>query len=264
MKTVKDITHIERHTMIGSRASCYIAWSEMFDGPMNLVGREFHYDPIKDAPPYEIGDSERVHNRAAFLKKAFRLEATDTAVPKLTHSAIVQYANKHNPYLEGLIADGVITDVRNLAITMPFADCAPVVLFDPDTPLLTVLHVGWHGMAEGIIENAIRKNFQFGGHRSRLKAFIGPAVRRECYEVGPDVATMLDGLEHMGHVHMDIPDLIVARLVAQGVHLDNITMQEDCTCCTVDADDGRPIYYSYRRDKKRDPLDAQMLVAVMR
>ncbi len=257
----REVKNVKTHLLPGEFGTAEVYWTTKKDGPMNIIGREFPIDPVLGFSK-EAGDQERLANRGEFLKR-IGIDPLMTAVPKLKHGAAIKFANEHNRFIEDLTCDGLLTDRRGFALTMTFADCPSVVLYDGDSRLLMVLHAGWKGIAAGIIENAVSTMHQFGAHRSRITAFIGPSIRRCCYEVGPEVATAVDGIphEHAQKVYIDLPDIIMARLGARGIPPERVTATADCAKCAVDNKTGKPLYFSYRRDKKNDPLDAGMLVA---
>lgn len=76
-------------------------------------------------------------------------------------------------------ADGIYIEEKNVPIGVLTADCVPIVLFNENE--LTVVHGGWRGLFNGIIENAISV-FK----RSSVKAFIGTNIRNCCYQVQDD------------------------------------------------------------------------------
>jgi len=248
--------------LVGEEATAQIAWTTREDGPMNIVGREFPFDPSVKGER-QIGDAERLANRQAVLSE-MGIDVFKTAVPRVEHRARVRYVNQHNRFVEDLSCDGLVTDVPGFVLTMTFADCPPVVLFDPESECLGLFHCGWKPLSQGVLDNGIDLMRRIANaHPCRMQAFIGPGIRKCCYEVGPDVAMAVDGLFHAGHVHIDLSDIIVARLVARGVPVKNISQHPTCTSCGV-VDNGktkRPLYFSYRREKRNDPLDTNMLVA---
>lgn len=247
--------------IVGEKSTADIAWTGTQDGPMNIIGREFPFD-LSGRTMFPAGDGERLANRAQVLDD-MGINTLDTVVPKVQHGSFVRYVQKHNPFVDDVQCDGLVADVPGLVLTMPFADCPSVVLFDDTARVLGLLHAGWRPIAANVVENGIDLMRQLGAHRSRLSAFIGPGVRKCCYEVDPITATAVDGLMHHGHVHIDLSDIITARLVARGVDIERIASHPTCTCCGV-GDNGKtkkPLYYSYRREKTLDPLNANMLVA---
>lgn len=81
---------------------------------------------------------------------------------------------------KGEEADGLFTDKKNTPIGVLTADCMPVVISDGE--VLLVLHAGWKGLFNGIIENGI-ENLK---NRERGFAVIGASARDCCYYVGED------------------------------------------------------------------------------
>ena len=69
------------------------------------------------------------------------------------------------------------------------ADCLPiaVALTGARPPALAVLHAGWRGLAEGVVEAGVQA---LGG--GPAAAVVGPAVGPCCYEVGPEVSAQFD------------------------------------------------------------------------
>ncbi len=255
----------------GEKFNAHVHWSTRDDGPMNIIGREF--------PPVGLdqfgllspaGDTERLANRASFLSR-IGLEPSQTAIPKLVHGADIKYVTEHNPYVEDLIGDGMVTDRAKFALTVGFGDCPSIVLFDGTSGSLCLVHAGWKGIAGGIVEKAVGTMMSFGAQKHRIQAFIGPGVRKCCYELDPVTASKVDGIAHQGHVHVDLQLIIGMRLAVQGVPAENIKAEEACTCCATvpiskarmhngDNSVQKPLYFSYRREKSLDPLNTGMMV----
>lgn len=64
------------------------------------------------------------------------------------------------------------------------ADCLPILLCDRAGTVVGVLHGGWRGLAEGIVERAI---FAMGSVTTSLMAWLGPAIGPGHFEVGDEV-----------------------------------------------------------------------------
>ncbi|WP_138160319.1 peptidoglycan editing factor PgeF [Peptoniphilus catoniae] len=84
--------------------------------------------------------------------------------------------------------DGLITDREDIALIIKFADCTPILLYDPIKKVQASLHSGWRGTVKRISEKAIDKMVKdFNCSRENIFAFIGPSIDMENYEVGPEV-----------------------------------------------------------------------------
>ncbi len=85
-------------------------------------------------------------------------------------------------------ADGMVTDDPGLTLFMRFADCVPVLLFDPRRPAVGIVHAGWKGSLARIAARAVtRMQEAFGTRPEDVLAAIGPAIGPDHYPVGPEV-----------------------------------------------------------------------------
>ena len=76
---------------------------------------------------------------------------------------------------------------RDLPLLAMSADCLPIAIARTDgPPRLAVLHAGWRGLAEGVVEAGVAAL----GDGPKA-AVIGPAIGPCCYEVGPEVSEPL-------------------------------------------------------------------------
>lgn len=147
-------------------------------------------------------------------------------------------------------ADALITTRTGLAIGVVTADCVPILLREPGSETLGVVHAGWRGAASGVIEAAVRELVDASGASpASIEAAIGPAIGRCCYQVGPEVRTTFEQLvgdpacESFvpdGHrFRLDLRDAAYRLLVGAGVT--NAEIVGPCTRCTATL-------HSYRRD----------------
>ena len=64
------------------------------------------------------------------------------------------------------------------------ADCLPILFCDSAGTLVGVVHAGWRGLSEGIIEQTVSA---MGAGNASLMAWLGPAIGPEHFEVGEEV-----------------------------------------------------------------------------
>jgi hypothetical protein len=127
------------------------------------------------------------------------------------------------------------------------ADCLPVFLCDRRGTRVAVLHAGWRGLADGVLEAGVRALQAPSGE---LLAWLGPAIGPGRFEVGSEVraafmahdpaSTEAFVAAQNGKWLADIYQLARQRLWAAGV-----TQISGGGACTVTD---RDHYYSYRRD----------------
>ena len=116
--------------------------------------------------------------------------------------------------------DALVTDRRGVALFATFADCYPIVLWDPEKKAVGLAHAGWRGTRSGVAGAAVR--FMQGEYGCRfVRAGIGPGICGRCYEVGEDVAGKFDarfvGPSTGGKWVLDLAAANAAQLEAAGV-----------------------------------------------
>lgn len=107
------------------------------------------------------------------------------------HSADLVLANAPHPRLDDppeYKADILLTDNPRVTLFMRFADCTPILLFDPVKNAAALVHAGWVGTVKRAAGEAV-KGLQaaYGSNPADLLAAIGPSIGPDHYEVGPDV-----------------------------------------------------------------------------
>lgn len=116
--------------------------------------------------------------------------------------------------------DALVTDHRGTAIFATFADCYPIVLWDPEKRVAGLVHAGWRGTQAGVAAAAARFMTDEYGCRY-VRAGIGPGICGRCYEVGEDVAGKFDARfvnpGPSGKWLLDLSAANAAQLEAAGV-----------------------------------------------
>ncbi|HEV2475586.1 MAG TPA: polyphenol oxidase family protein [Candidatus Dormibacteraeota bacterium] len=87
--------------------------------------------------------------------------------------------------------DALVTDRRGIAIFATYADCFPIVLWDPEKQVAGLVHAGWRGTKVGVASAAVTFMREEFGCRF-IRAGIGPGICGRCYEVGEEVAAKFD------------------------------------------------------------------------
>ncbi len=164
------------------------------------------------------------------------------------HSPIVHvFADAPAQRLEG---DAMVTAKPGLALGILTADCAPVLLADPQAGVIGAAHAGWKGALGGVLEATLDAMEKLGAQRSRIGAAIGPSISQDNYEVGWDFRDRFleQGLRHRrffipsgkeGHYRFDLPGYAAHRLTAAGVG-----SVASLGICTYPPENG---FFSFRR-----------------
>jgi len=98
-----------------------------------------------------------------------------------THSNKVVEIKKNN-FRRKIVADAMITRMKDLAIGVVTADCAPIIVCDIKNNIVGCIHAGWKGAFSGVIDNTIKKIKRLN-ISSKLYAVVGPCIGKKSYEV---------------------------------------------------------------------------------
>jgi polyphenol oxidase len=153
--------------------------------------------------------------------------------------------------------DGLITDQPGCVLTMNFADCAPILLYDPRRKAIGLGHAGWRGAVVDLPGAMVRAMAEhFGSDPADLVAAVGPCIGPCCYEVGEEVIeavrntfpayeSLFQPNGRTGTIasnrHFNLPEANRRNLAAAGVR--TIATANYCTACRTD------LFFSHRAEK---------------
>lgn len=131
-----------------------------------------------------------LESRRRFLEE-LGLDGASLTVAGAVHGAQVARVDEPRESIDGV--DALITDRPGVALFATYADCYPIVLWDPEHHAVGLVHAGWRGTEAGVANAAVKAMQQeFGSDPAALRAGIGPGICGLCYEVGAEVAARFD------------------------------------------------------------------------
>ena len=224
----------------------------------------------KSAPPFaslNLGlhtgdDAETVwHNRQMF-SRAVGLPAEQIITAEQVHGDIVQVVSEHQAgrgakhYHEAIKGtDALITNIPGLPLMLFFADCVPVLIFDPVNKAVGVSHAGWKGTVAKITQKTVLSMQQHYNTKPQdCLIGIGPSIGPCCYEVDEVVMTKLRAgftqweelvAPHGERWQLNLWEANRRQLVEIGVLDSKITVSGVCTACNTD------IFFSHRAEAGR-------------
>lgn len=108
-------------------------------------------------------------------------------IPNQNHSnKVLEVDYKNNLSLN---ADAVITGRDDILLGILTADCAPIIILGENK--FGIIHAGWKGLLNGIIENTINKLISCGEKIEKLNVFVGPHLKEYSFEVKKDFIEIL-------------------------------------------------------------------------
>jgi YfiH family protein len=88
--------------------------------------------------------------------------------------------------------DAAVTAAPGVICAVLTADCAPVLLADPEAGVVGAAHAGWKGALDGIIHSTVAAMHALGAEPRRMVAVVGPCIAQASYEVGADFQDRFD------------------------------------------------------------------------
>lgn len=158
--------------------------------------------------------------------------------------------------------DGLVTDKKNLALLLKFADCTPIVLYDKNKKILSIVHSGWRGAQKKIPKKAIEKmKRDFDSDPRDIMVYIGPNIDIENYEVGEEVYEEFNGFENRekffkkigGTWHLSMTDVNKEILLESGIDEENIDVCKESTYKNLNL-------HSARREGKAYGLNSMIVM----
>lgn len=139
---------------------------------------------------------DRPEDVEANRQRLYQLLGREVFWPTQVHGTDIHRLSAHVRPEKRVDADAVITGGAGLVCAVQTADCLPVLLCDRAGTQVAAVHAGWRGLVDGIVEKAV-KAFECSG--SELFAYLGPAISKNYFEVGPEVVTAFKkAAEHRG------------------------------------------------------------------
>ncbi len=80
-------------------------------------------------------------------------------------------------------ADAMVSNVTGVVLGVLTADCAPVLLADPNNLVIGAAHAGWKGALGGIIPATVQAMIELGAEPHAIVAAIGPCIAQRSYDV---------------------------------------------------------------------------------
>jgi len=137
-----------------------------------------------------IGSSDKkknVRNNLKIVCKKINCSYKKLILLNQIHSNKFYFISKNFKFnKKKLKGDALITDVKNIAIGVLTADCVPILIYDKNLKIISIIHAGWKGAYIGIIKKVIKFLINNGSNARDLIAVIGPSILQKNYEIQKD------------------------------------------------------------------------------
>lgn len=195
----------------------------------------------------ELIDVQENRRRVA---SAVGVNETQLVTVRQVHGTHVLDASIVTPSSE---ADALVSDRNDVALAVLVADCVPILLVDAPSKRFALVHAGWRGLRSGVIA----KTLLHFDDAATVHAFLGPAISREGYQVGPEVAAHFADVPQAltadggDRSRLDLRHVATLQLTVSGVRDDFIVRSQQVT-------DGGEVFFS---DRAKRPCGRFALVA---
>lgn len=143
--------------------------------------------------------------------------------------------------------DGLATDEADVPLYTSYADCVPLLFYDPQKKVVAMAHSGWRGTAARIGAKMVHfMEKEYGSRAENIIAAVGPSICRKCYEVSEDVAQafreafrpehfpLLFDEKGQGKYQLDLWEANRIILTEAGILPEHLDVTDLCTCCNHD------------------------------
>jgi len=226
---------------------------------------------VSGSPPYdELNLATHVNDNPEAVKenrhrlKIYCALPNDPSWLEQSHSDKVVRLTPQN-YQQLFNADASYTTDKNIICSVMTADCVPVLFCNKQASWVAAAHVGWKGIANGILKNVVQiYSKEIMGDLADIHVWIGPAISGKVYQVGKEVKNALTKQDTIlekaftkqdtsHHYLLNSSYAVQLQLIKMGVLTQQISTENFCTY----QDNER--FYSYRRDGRRTGRMASMV-----
>lgn len=218
--------------------------------------------------PTDVGSNDTYRTTKSIADKNYKdicnllkLDSSNIVRPYQTHTNNVKkITNEVGIFLEKLQdVDGLITRENNKILSLTFADCTPIYLYDKQKNIIGNIHSGWQGTVKKIAKYAIIKmKKEFNSDPKDIICVIGPTIRKCHFEVQKDVKDIFyNTFKYMKNIDkiiefnkntnsyfIDTVEINKELLKGEGILKENIVDSGICTYCNSN------IIHSYRKEGK--------------
>lgn len=138
--------------------------------------------------------------------------------------------------------DGLVTNEPGVVLMTFFADCVPLMFYDPVKQAIGNAHSGWRGTVGRMGQRMVEKmQEEFDSNPEDILAVVGPSICQKCYEVSEDVILEFQKAfdekhwkdlyykKENGHYQLDLWQANRIILEETGLKAENICVSHVCT-----------------------------------
>lgn len=197
------------------------------------------------------------------MQKLLNYECKKIIMPGQNHTNTVKIVDENNLDDKFENTDGLITNLKNIALITSLADCQGILLYDSHNKVIGNIHSGWKGTLKRIIYEAIILMIkEYNSNPKNIEVYFCPSILQCCFEVDEDVKNEflekfsdinIENYISIGKItnneqkyNIDTVGINVEVIKKLGIEEKNIYTSNICTKCNNN------IFHSHRGDKETD------------
>ena len=164
--------------------------------------------------------------------------------------------------------DGLTTNKKDKVLSLTFADCTPIYLYDKKQKVIANIHSGWRGTVKKIARKSVKfMKEKCSSNTEDIVCVIGPTIRKCHFEVKQDVRDIFyNEFNYMENIDdiikyneqtktyfIDTVEINKNLLKEEGILEENIVDSKVCTYCNSN------IIHSYRKDGKESGRNTALI-----
>lgn len=181
---------------------------------------------------------------ADYKKVVVAYQTHTSNIRKVTKEDVGKGVYKKQDYMD---IDGLVTNEPDIVLVTQYADCTPLLFFDPVKRVAATSHGGWRGTVQEIALKTVEIMVNdYGSKAKDIICAIGPNISKCCYEVDEPVISEINKLEYLnkglcytekgdGKYMLDLKETNRQILLRAGIKEENIDVADLCTCCNSDT-----------------------------
>ena len=195
--------------------------------------------------PGSSDEPKDIQKNLKIVSKKIKAKSKKIFLLNQVHSNKLHYLDKYSDINNKFLGDALVTNKKNIPIAVLTADCVPILIYDNNLKIISVIHAGWKGAFTGILENTISKMCELGATKENITAAIGPCISQASYEVGPEFFEKIQDDKYFlkstneGNFQFNLESYVYDKLLSTG--LNNI---DALNTDTYPINNG---FFSYRR-----------------
>ena len=151
---------------------------------------------VSKRPFNSLNCSLNVSDQKINIQENLRLVSKELKLNKIvqlnqTHSSKVHIVINSDDHKKFINADGLVTNLKDIGLSILGADCAPILFYDKMSKTIGACHAGWRGAIDNIAEVTIASMESIGATRKNIICIIGPAIQKNSYIIKEDVAKII-------------------------------------------------------------------------